>query len=267
MNPAEKLIESNCFPSHYTVESRIVTLIRKLGFLEFNKYLKDHGIINRYKRNFKLEELHLSNYLKLTSLMVRELIEFTLKNSGVDCSQIYLEKKRNYNSFVFTIRLPSQDQIVEFLAVMREFRDAGYLSWRGWRHVANTTSEFAIEFSALPMVLRHTTATPVTLQNFVLFLESLGRHLAPLHPLPVEIATAEENEPVAELAPEVGEDPTPGQPIEADALDQFVQLHETTDTRPPDPLPENQHTPAAQQPVNAQANEPRRTPIVLRRID
>ena len=67
--------DATCFKATATTNERIVAMIRKLGFLELNKYLKDNNIINRYKRNISLNEVLESAYSKTVSSMVRELIE------------------------------------------------------------------------------------------------------------------------------------------------------------------------------------------------
>jgi hypothetical protein len=222
--------QATCFQNNWQVDLRLTSMIRKFGFLELNKYLKDRDIINRYKRNIELKEAFESSYSKTVSSMIRDLIESVF--TGIDMGAINLEKQRGYAAYSFSLRLPAAQGTYERLIRNLEgLRTDGFLSWTTWRLYAGATGLFQINFDNLPVIARHPSHATSDLPTFIQHLNELAVCIREVHPAPVQVDARTTEQPTTTA-------PAPAVPVTA-----------THTTLPVAPRPE------------------RTTPITLRRID
>jgi len=235
---------ATCFENNWRFDYRLAAMMRKFGFLELNKYLKEKDIISRYKRNVELKEVFDSAYSKTVSSMIRDLIESIF--TGVDLQAITLEKQRGYSAYNFTLRMPNtQTAFQNLMRDLEALRDGGFLSWTTWRLALGRTVTFQISFANLPVMARHPVDARSSLTVFVNSLDSLAVKVRQLHPALTPVV------PVAvDVVPVVAAEPVP------------------QEAEPPPPVPQEAEPPP---PVPQEAEPPPPVPvmpqIVLRRIN
>lgn len=242
--------EATCFVANWSVELRVTSMIRKIGFLELNKYLKDNDVINRYKRNVELKEVFEGGYSKTVSSMIRDLILHIF--TGIDIDAISLEKQRGYAQYNFTMRMPAnQAAFQRVLTDLEGLRGNNFLSWTTWNVRAGGTCLFHINFGRLAVMARSPHDASMSLATFIQSLRGLAEKVRECHPAPVVVAPQTVVAAVATAAP-----------VTVPATDtvnigDVILVNGTNFTVTAAPAPEPERVPAPT----------RTTPIVLRRIN
>ena len=175
---------ATCFNDQWPVDKRLTAMIRKLGFLELNKYLKDKNIMTRYKRNVDLKEIFDSNYAKTVSSMIRELIEHEF--AGIDLAAIKLDKKRGSAVYSIQIKLPtSERRFHQWEALLQASRLVGFLDYIPYYVQPGRTLGLEIFFGNLPVAATSVASATSTLPLFVENLTTLAAKVKEIYPLVV----------------------------------------------------------------------------------
>jgi hypothetical protein len=179
-------VEPNVFPATWNYQHRLTALMRKVGFIELNQYLKEKEVINRYKRNIPLGESFESAYSKVVSSMIRDLIIYVF--SGVNIEAIDLEKMRGYPSYYFSMTMPRDNAAYRrILIALEDLRIHNFLSWSTWQMRAGERILFTLSFGGLAVTARSVGDQTDTLTEFIAKLTTLAGLLRECHPAPVQI--------------------------------------------------------------------------------
>lgn len=194
--------QETCFQNVWGIELRLAAMIRKFGFLELNKYLKEHNIINRYKRNVELKEVFDSGYCKTASSMVRDLIEHLF--TGVDLEEINLEKQRGYATYNFDMRMPvNQTAFQTMLTDLEALREDHFLSWSTWNVRTGQKCHFSIHFGNMPIMVKYAQETKISLATFIERTRALAMKVRECHPAPIPVDPNTLQQVVAEVVTNV----------------------------------------------------------------
>ena len=175
---------ATCFNDQWPVDKRLTAMIRKLGFLELNKYLKDKNVMTRYKRNVDLKEIFDSNYAKTVSSMIRELIEHQFV--GIDLAAIKLDKKRGSAVYSIQIRLPTNERTFRpWEGTLQGLRHLGFLDYIPYYVQPGRTLGLEIYFGNLPVTANSVASATSTLPVFVESLTTLAAKVKEIYPLVV----------------------------------------------------------------------------------